>query len=1242
MIAWMVAIPTALAGLAFIPAAAGAVETLPTEDLLAEYSFASKPSDGHTVANTAPGSAFGEAQVQNPGDDLWRDESLVLSGGDWGGGGSWVRLPADLLSGKSSATVQMEVKADPDMLKSFHFMWNIGNASNQEYLFSSLNCAFGRQPLVGIKAKGVEHLVQSGSCPVRADQWMSVTATLDGSDGMARLYVDGEEVASGEVPVTTADIGDQSLNTIGHSPWKDVNFKGQVANFRVYGRALDAGQVRSISTVDANIHRSELVDGRIDALGFHDQSVDGDYLALPTAGGTVTWSSSDPSVITDTGMVNQPPSGAQDQTVTMTATTTVRGLTGSKSYRITVKPSTKTKAQRLQEAADGYVIPPLIASGTKLPVAPDHTRLQLQAASGISIHDGGLVSIAGDKPVSGRITARITAAGVVDPIVKDFEVKILPKSKASTLLAYDRNATSADTANNGDIAHSMHLALKDEASGRYQPYNGNYGIFFPLGYASQPVNQNTRDYARSLKDPSIFMMGDGSYGILSVRTNRGTDVPDSPGHLLFARSPDLLAYEESPNSAGLIDLGETNGVNSPYGVYDTASKTTMIGWYDDNGVPKYTSFAELKDKDSVHGPVHVGRFATVGGSQPASEVQGIDDYRNGSSMVIDQNRVKALQTRFGRLTNTGVDSFKDITVTKGSSANGLKLPKTARLTYSDGSTGSLPIRDWDTSHLDLNKVGEYEVTGTIGQTSYKVPFAEERADPSIYKWQWKRQVDGHERVDTKYLMIATNDIEGDCTWQHGSPHMPLRMADAIADLADTPGQDSGLIDANGFNAKEHIILKAGDPDAEGQPIMHSFWAPEIHEINGRLTVLFMAGYGNQWTNGKAVYMQLKQDAGGHDLDPIVASNWERPRAVTRSDGRPLALAADGSVGMSLDMSYFQDQKGQSYYVWQQLGATYLARMNPADPAHVTTDPVRIVAPDYAWNATIAEGPNVTLHQGKLYLMYSGSSVGKTYTTGMAVADGSGNTDLTNPASWSNLNYPIQNSGIFNGKWQLGTGHGMWSEDEDGNQIYVFHAYANKTDGYRNYSGRDTFVRRVHWAADGMPVLDMDANEELAHPDVKVRVKVVDSVVKVDKSGLSAALKKADGLDQGKYESGSWLAFAAARMQAQAVYDDPNADQAAVDQALKGLQEAIKALVPLSRPDGNGTQGGSLGQGTSLISADVSGHGRHDPGRDASVGGGGLSSTGTDVVGVSLAALLMVSLALMVAIPVRKSMSSSLT
>ena len=48
--------------------------------------------------------------------------------------------------------------------------------------------------------------------------------------------------------------------------------------------------------------------------------------------------------------------------------------------------------------------------------------------------------------------------------------------------------------------------------------------------------------------------------------------------------------------------------------------------------------------------------------------------------------------------------------------------------------------------------------------------------------------------------------------------------------------------------------------------------------------------------------------------------------------------------MSLDMTYFQDADGRSYYAWQQLGATYIATMDPKDPAHVTSSPVRIVTP----------------------------------------------------------------------------------------------------------------------------------------------------------------------------------------------------------------------------------------------------------------------------------------------------------
>ena len=68
-------------------------------------------------------------------------------------------------------------------------------------------------------------------------------------------------------------------------------------------------------------------------------------------------------------------------------------------------------------------------------------------------------------------------------------------------------------------------------------------------------------------------------------------------------------------------------------------------------------------------------------------------------------------------------------------------------------------------------------------------------------------------------------------------------------------------------------------------------------------------------------MQLKQDADGHDLDPADPDNWTVPTPIYRNDAsllngnKQLAATASGGVGMSLDMTYFQDADGRSYYAW---------------------------------------------------------------------------------------------------------------------------------------------------------------------------------------------------------------------------------------------------------------------------------------------------------------------------------------
>lgn len=278
-----------------------------------------------------------------------------------------------------------------------------------------------------------------------------------------------------------------------------------------------------------------------------------------------------------------------------------------------------------------------------------------------------------------------------------------------------------------------------------------------------------------------------------------------------------------------------------------------------------------------------------------------------------------------------------------------------------------------------------------------------------------------------------------------------------------------------------------------------FWAPELHVIAGRLSILFMpcfdgeatnadgtpndrAGKPDMWT-GRCHIMQLKKDEAGLDLDPREPANWTVPEPILGPEGdilNPVQL-------ISLDMTVIGDS-GNWYYAWQQVGSVWIARFDPSNPARLTSRPRQIVVPEFAWDNLIAEGPNAVIRNGRIFLIYSGSSVGIDYTTGLVTAPAGQGADLLDPAVWTKLDYPLQKSGLYNGEWQLGTGHGMWSRDEDGNMIYVFHN-AEYENG--RYGGRDAQVRRVHWSAEGMPLLDVETREELdpAYAEVMMEVTV---------------------------------------------------------------------------------------------------------------------------------------------------------
>jgi GH43 family beta-xylosidase len=1043
-----------------LSAAGAASAAAPTDGLIGEYVFSQ--TTGASVPNSATGAgALGAATVVNGTDARWTGDSLEFSGGAKNSQANWVRLPNDILAGKTSATISTEVQIDASMKSAYNFLWNVGNDAPTSYFFSTVRDV--PRTAITTSSNGGEINARATNA-LEAERWYNLTSVIDGTAGTISFYVDGVKTGETATTLTPASITDQSLNAIGRSPWPDGFFAGEVSAFRVYDRALAAGEVTAISDQDATIHSEDMADRAqaiLDDLDLSDQTVDAGYASLPTAGGAVSWTTSDESIVAADGRVNQPSEEDGPATVTATATSTVRGVSASTSITITVLPT--SDEERAAAAAAGYVLPPVVISGTVLPAPAEGTSVVLQNAQGVTVAaDGTVTAPDAAASVTGTVDAVVSRSGAPTvTVTKTFRITVLPAGTSQELLSYHRTPTSANTANNADVALSMHLALPSEDPTVWTPLNENYGIFFPKTSVTPPAGGTSDDIIRSLVNPQVFVLDGGGYGVISTRTAReGGSDGSQTSSVLIATSADLLSYDE----VGLLDLGETNGVNAPHAVYDSAVDAYVIAWTDDSGTPKYTTVGDLADA-TTRGTIVAGMINDRGAVATAS---GIDDYVAGRTVPVDAATITALEERFGRITNTGYAPFDDVAATLGSDASALELPTDVELEYSDGSTGSLPVASWDTSGVDTSTPGSYAVTGTVKQTEYPVPFADERADPSVYKYDWNGT--------TKYLMIATNDLYGSNVEQQGAAMMPIRIADTISGLSDAAG------------AEEIDLLKRGDTDELGNVMTGCFWAPEYHEIEGRLSILFMPCYGttpDMWT-GRASIMQLKQDASGADLDPAVPANWTKPSRVLRADGSDLNQLA----GISLDMTYFQDETGQAYYMWQQLGSLFIATVDPTNPTRLTSEPVRILAPEYAWDNTIAEGPNVITRDGVLQLIYSGSTVGDTYTTGLATADASGDTDLLTPEAWSKLNYPIQKSGIYNGAWQLGTGHGMWSEDEDGNLIYVFHA---RTDN-NNLSGRDMFVRRVHWSAEGLPVFDMEPEEELASATVTLNVVVADDEV----------------------------------------------------------------------------------------------------------------------------------------------------
>lgn len=197
-----------------------------TNDWSAEYEFV---ADAYDENGQYYGMLLNGASIQS---DPVQGRVLTLSGTN-----QYVALPPGVAFAHTFSAV-IKWNGGSDWQRVFDF-----GTDTSRYVM--LTTSDGNHKLAcHIRANGVTKTL-AGPSGVPVGVWTHVAVTLDGSRGV--LYMNGTPVATNSsMTLSPVNVLAQT-NYLGHSKFvADLDFNGQIANFRVYGRALSAAEIASL------------------------------------------------------------------------------------------------------------------------------------------------------------------------------------------------------------------------------------------------------------------------------------------------------------------------------------------------------------------------------------------------------------------------------------------------------------------------------------------------------------------------------------------------------------------------------------------------------------------------------------------------------------------------------------------------------------------------------------------------------------------------------------------------------------------------------------------------------------------------------------------------------------------------------------------------------------------------------------------------------------------------------------
>ncbi len=174
----------------------------------------------------------------------------------------------------------------------------------------------------------------SAGLRIQPNAWRHLAFSVN--KGVVSVYIDGVRRFNAG---TIADFfsTQAGIFALGVNYW-DLPFNGMIDELKFYEAALSAAEIRALD-ID-HLANPDLLASAAALLDLGDTSAVREDLRLPRSGAyasAVSWSSSNPAVLSDRGQVTRPGRDQPDVDVTLTATLTLQGQITTRSFAVRVK-----------------------------------------------------------------------------------------------------------------------------------------------------------------------------------------------------------------------------------------------------------------------------------------------------------------------------------------------------------------------------------------------------------------------------------------------------------------------------------------------------------------------------------------------------------------------------------------------------------------------------------------------------------------------------------------------------------------------------------------------------------------------------------------------------------------------------------------------------------------------------------------------------------------------------------------